>query len=87
MKLDEEARELAQEVIGSAGWRILVNEILRTKIEAYSNAVYQHARKGDTLQCAASVAKRDAVFEIIEAIYTSAQFTIPENLKALKRGD
>lgn len=87
MKLGDDDQDLAQEVLSSPGWRILVNKLFSKKVNDYSTSVYQHARTGDSLKCAQAVAKRDAMFEIIEAIYDAANFEIPENLKILKRGD
>jgi high-affinity Fe2+/Pb2+ permease len=87
VKLDDEDKDLAQELLSSPGWRVLFNRIIHKKINDYSAGVYQHARTGDALRVAQAVAKRDAVFELIEAIYDASAFTMPENLKTLKRGD
>lgn len=87
IKLADDDKELAQEILGAPGWRVVVNQIIREKIEVYAQNLYAAARKNDGVACTVAVAKRDAVFDLLEAIYRAAGYEIPENIKTLKRGE
>ena len=85
--LSDDDKDLLQELLGSPGWRIILNAVLSKELERHALDVFNYSRKHDGAHAAAvACGKYDGIISLVEAVYNAVSEDIPERLKVIRRG-
>lgn len=84
--VDEEKRELLQEVIFSPGWGILCDRVLPDLLNSYTANIFASARNVSNDDIQVAIGKYDGALELFRGVYEAAGLDLPEFFSKLRKG-